>query len=326
VDFTERVLAEWHSGETRDVHQEMMNLTSKIVTKALFSAEIDRSAQEVDAAFNIAIQEIGIRFRRAVPIPDFIPLPGNIRYNRSVKRLDDVIYGIIRQRKEQPDGDDLLSMMLKAQDEDGSRMTDRQLRDEAVTLFLAGHETTAIALTWTFYLLSQHPEVEEKLHEELRTVLQGRSPKSEDMRKLPFTEMVINESMRLYPPAYAFGRETIRETRLNGITLAKGTTVFMSQWVMHRDPRFFNSPDEFRPERWSGDLAKQLPRFAYFPFGGGPRVCIGNSFATMEAILLLATIAQKFRLTLMPGQRIEPFPAITLRPRFGMKMKLEAER
>jgi len=326
VDFAERMLADWKDGETRDIHQEMMHVASRIVTKALFSTNIDRDMREVDKAFSIAIQEVAVRFRRPIRIPEFLPLPGNLRYKKAVKRLDALMYRIIRERRSAADGTDLLSMMLQAKDEDGTRMSDTQLRDEAVTLFLAGHETTAIALTWTFYLLSQNPESLTKLVSELRTVLNGRSPQVSDIPKLRYTEMVILESMRLYPPAYAFGRETIRDCRIDGFALPKGTTVFMSQWVMHRDARYFDEPDQFRPDRWSDGLAKGLPRFAYFPFGGGPRLCIGNSFAMMEAILLLATIAQKFRLELVPNHPVEPFPAITLRPRFGMKMTLRMQK
>jgi cytochrome P450 len=326
VDFTERMLSEWKDGETRDIHKELMHVTSRIVTKALFQTDFTPDMHSIDAAFNTVVEEVATRFRRAVRIPEFLPTPGNLRYKKSVKRLDDLIYRIIKERRSTENGTDLLSMMLRAQDEDGSRMTDKQLRDEAVTLFLAGHETTAIALTWTFYLLSQNPEVQTKLLSELQTVLNGRSPELMDLPNLRYTEMVISESMRLFPPAYAFGRQALQDSHINGCVVTKGTTVFMSQWVMHRDPRYFDAPLEFRPERWADGLVKRLPRFAYFPFGGGPRVCIGNSFALMEAILLLATIAQEFRMELVPGHPVEPFPSITLRPRYGMKMILHSCR
>lgn len=322
VDFSEQMLAEWKDGEIRDIHKELMHVTSRIVTKALFQADYTPDMHAVDGAFNIVIEEVATRFRRPIRIPEFLPTPGNLRYKRSVRRLDDLIYRIIKERRSAENGTDLLSMMLRAQDEDGTRMTDRQLRDEAVTLFLAGHETTAIALTWTFYLLSQHPEAQTELLSELQTVLAGRNPELNDLPNLRYTEMVINESMRLFPPAYAFGRQALQDSRINGVEVPKGTTVFISQWVMHRDPRYFDAPQEFRPERWADGLAKRLPRFAYFPFGGGPRVCIGNSFAMMEAILLLATILQQYRMELVAGHPVEPFPSITLRPRYGMKMIL----
>jgi cytochrome P450 len=322
VEFVDQLLADWKDGQTRDIHEEMMHVTSRIVTKALFHADVKSARQEINEAFTTAVEEVAIRFRRPFPIPEFLPLPGNIRYRRSVKRLDNLIYRIIQERRSAANSNDLLSMMLEARDEDGTRMSDQQLRDESVTLFLAGHETTAIALTWTFYLLSQHREAQEKLSEELQRVLNGRSPEVSDLPQLRFTEMVLNESMRLYPPAYAFGREATIDTEIGGFPVKKGTTIFMSQWVMHRDQRFFDSPDAFLPERWANGLAKRLPRFAFFPFGGGPRVCIGNSFAILEGILLLARIAQRYKLELVPGQTIEPFPAITLRPKFGMKMRL----
>ena len=326
VDFSERMLADWKDGETRDIHQELMHVTSRIVTKALFQTDFTPDMHAVDGAFNTVVEEIASRFRRPIRIPEFLPTPGNLRYKKSVRRLDDLIYRIIRERRSAANGTDLLSMMLRAQDEDGTRMTDQQLRDEAVTLFLAGHETTAIALTWTFYLLSQNPEVQTTLLSELKTVLNGRSPELADLPNLRYTEMIVSESMRLFPPAYAFGRQALQDSQINGCRVPKGTTIFISQWVMHRDPRYFDAPLEFRPERWADGLAKRLPRFAYFPFGGGPRICIGNSFALMEAILVLATIARHFRMELVPGHLVEPFPSITLRPRFGMKMILRSCR
>jgi cytochrome P450 len=215
-------------------------------------------------------------------------------------------------------------MLLHAQDEDGSRMNDQQLRDEAITLFLAGHETTANALAWTWLLLSQNPQAEARLHRELQEVLAGRAPGMEDLPNLPYTGHVIAESMRLYPPAWGMARVAIEELEVGGYTIPKGCGVSMSQWVVHRDPRWFDAPEEFRPERWGSDLAKRLPRFAYFPFGGGPRQCIGNNFATMEATLLLASIAQRFRIRVVPEHPVVPMPTITLRPRYGIRVRLEA--
>jgi cytochrome P450 len=205
-------------------------------------------------------------------------------------------------------------------------MTDRQLRDEVITLFLAGHETTALALSWTWWLLAQNPQAEAKLHAELDAVLAGRSPTLEDLPKLRYTDHVITESMRLYPPAWGMARVTIEDAEIGGYRIPKGSGVSLSQWVVHRDPRWFEAPEEFRPERWEGDLLKRLPRFAYFPFGGGPRQCIGNTFALMEAALLLATIAHKFRVRLVPDQQVEPVASITLRPRHGIRVTLEARQ
>jgi len=203
-------------------------------------------------------------------------------------------------------------------------MTDGQLRDEVVTLLLAGHETTAIALTWTLYLLSRHPRVEATLTAELEQVLGGRAPAIDDLPRLAFTRRVVSESLRLYPPSWAFGREAIRDSRLGGHTVAAGTSVVMSQWVLHRDPRYFSEPETFDPDRWAGGLSKRLPAFAYLPFGGGPRRCIGSDFAMTEAVLVLAIITQRFHLTLSPGHPVTPWPTITLRPRHGMRMTLHA--
>lgn len=321
--YTERMLALW-DGEvrgTRDVHDDLMKLTMEIATKTLFGSDLPpRDAREVSAAFSDAIVEIATRFRRLFKIPRWLPIPSNLRYNRAVAKLDRLIYGFIAEKEREGGGDDLLTMLMDVRDEDGSRMSRKQIRDEAVTIFLAGHETTAIALSWTFYLLSQNPEAEEKAAREVATVLGGRKPEAADLARLPYLSNVISESMRLYPPAYAFGRESLADCEIGGYKIAAGTTVFMSPWVSHRDPRWFAEPLSFRPERWENDFAKTLPRFAYLPFGGGPRVCIGNNFALMEAVLVLASVLQRYRLQLAPGARIEPFASITLRPRWGMPM------
>jgi cytochrome P450 len=215
-------------------------------------------------------------------------------------------------------------MLLLAQDEDGSRMTDRQLRDETMTLFLAGHETTALTLTWSWYLLAQHPEANERLAAEWRDVLGDRPPTVDDVPRLRFTECVALEAMRLLPPVYILGREATAPCELGGYHVRRGMTVLMSQWVTQRDPRWFDAPDEFRPERWQDGLINRLPKYAYFPFGGGPRVCIGNTFAMLEAVLLLAAVGRRYRFRLVPGHPVEPWPSITLRPRYGLKAVLES--
>jgi len=326
VRFTERMLEGWRDGESRDVHAEMMRLTLQIVAKTLFDADVDADVQEVGRALE-AIMEHNSDFRRLILTPSWLPTLRNIRAALATRRLNKIIYRIIGQRRTAGhDAGDLLSMLLNAQDEDGSRMTDRQLRDEVITLFLAGHETTALTLSWTWWLLAQHPQVEAKLHAELDAVLGGRTPTLEDLPKLPYTDHVITESMRLYPPAWGMARLAIEDAEIGGYKIRKGCGVSLSQWVVHRDPRWYESPEEFRPERWEGDLLKRLPRFAYFPFGGGPRQCIGNSFALMEAALLLATIAQKFRLGLVPGQVVVPLASITLRPRHGIRVSMEARK
>jgi cytochrome P450 len=307
----------------RDVRREMMAVTLQIVAKTLFGAEVEQDAAAVGHAFDLVVREIAVRVRRPLRIPDFVPTPGNRRFLAGIRKLDEIVYEMIRVRRaSNRQGDDLLSLLLHAQDVDGSRMTDAQLRDEAVTLFLAGHETTAIALSWTLYLLSQHPEVQGRLADEVRAVLGGRRPTLADLPRLAYAEQVVKESMRLYPPVYGVGREAVRDSEIRGYAVPKGTTVFISQWVIHRDPRFYPEPLVFRPERWAGEAARSLPKFAYLPFGGGPRLCIGNTFAMMEAVLILVTLIGRFRFELEPGQNVVPFPAITLRPRGGIHMRL----
>ncbi len=326
VRFTERLIEGWRDGETRDIHAEMMRLTLQIVAKTLFDADVDGDAQQVGHALE-AIMDFNSDFRRLILTPSWLPTPRNLRAALAIRRLNKIIYRIIDQRRAAGgDAGDLLSMLLHAQDEDGSRMTDRQLRDEVITLFLAGHETTALALSWTWWLLAQNPRAEVKLHGELDAVLAGCSPTLEDLPKLRYTDHVISESMRLYPPAWGMARVAIEDAEIGGYRIPKGSGVSLSQWVVHRDPRWFEAPQEFLPERWEGDLPKRLPRFAYFPFGGGPRQCIGNTFALMEAALLLATIAQKFRMRLVLDQKVEPVASITLRPRHGIRVTLEARQ
>jgi len=215
-------------------------------------------------------------------------------------------------------------MLMNARDEDGSGMSDKQLRDEVLTFLLAGHETTALALSWTWYLLSQYADVEEKLHAELQNVLAGRSPEFADLPVLAYTDRVLKESMRLYPPAWSLARTAIDDFELRGYKIPAGANVVMSQWIMHRNPRYFADPEKFDPDRWLDPAMQKLPRFVYFPFGGGPRQCIGNMFAMMEATLLLATVAQRFQFRLVPDHPVIAVPSFTLRPKHGIKMRLEA--
>lgn len=304
--YTERMLNSWtqNGSERRDVHDSFMKLTMEIATKTLFGADLaPADAREVSDAFNEAIVEIARRFRRPFKIPDWLPLPGNRRYLRSIARLEKLIYGFIDAKERSGGGDDLLTMLMEVRDEDGTRMSREQIRDEAITIFLAGHETTAIALSWTFYLLSHNPAAAD------------RAAKDDS-----YLMNVIHESMRLFPPAYAFGREALAECEIGGYPVPAGTTIFMAPWVIHRDERWFADPLAFKPERWEHDFAKSLPRFAYLPFGGGPRVCIGNNFALMELSIVLGAILRRYRLQLPPGVTIDPFASITLRPKQGMPM------
>lgn len=215
-------------------------------------------------------------------------------------------------------------MLIAARDDEGRGMDETQLRDEAITLILAGHETTAISLSWTLVLLAQNPAVRAKLEQEVDRVLGERSPTMADLPKLPYADAVVRESMRLYPPAWSLGREAIVEVEVGGQRFPKGTNFWMVPWTMHRDPRFYTRPDAFEPERWVEGLAKKIPKYAYFPFGGGPRLCIGHSFATMEAILVLVTLTRAFRADLVPGHELDVQPAITLRPKTGVRVKLSA--
>jgi cytochrome P450 len=324
AEYTERLLHEWQDCEERDIHKEMMRLTLQIVGKTLFDADVEGDAQDVGKSMELLL-ELGADFRRTVLIPHWLPTPANLRLEGAIRKIEKVLYRIIAEKRASGrDAGDLLSMLLAAQDEDGSRMTDKQLRDEAITLFLAGHETTANTLSWTWWLLAQNPAVEAKLHGELRAVLGGRTPSLDDLPKLVYTNHIITESMRLYPPAWGTARTAIEDHEIAGYSVPKGSGVSFAQWTVHRDPRWYDAPEEFRPERWEGDLLKRIPRFAYFPFGGGPRQCIGNSFALMEAALVLATIAQQYRFRLVEEHPVVPLASITLRPRHGIRAVLEA--
>jgi cytochrome P450 len=255
-----------------------------------------------------------------------IPTAANRRYQDATAELDDVVFNLIRQRQAHPTPADpaarrdLLDTLLEARYEDGAPMSTQQLRDEVMTLLLAGHETTAVSLSWIWFLLSNHPDVEQKLWSELDAVLTHRSPTLQDLAALPYTERVVKEAMRLYPPVWALTRTAIKECQIGAYRVPAKSTVIMSQWVMHRDPRYYDEPERFLPDRWLDERYKTAPRFSYFPFGGGPRVCIGNSLAQTEAALVLATIAQQYQFRLVPGHPIEPTPSITLRPRQGIKV------
>ena len=326
VEYAQRLLQGWRDGEERDAHREMMRLTLQIVGKTLFDADVERDAQDVGKSMELLL-EVGADFRRTIFVPHWVPTPSNLRVKREVAHIEKILYRIIAERRASGrDAGDLLSMLLHAQDEDGSRMTDRQLRDETITLFLAGHETTASTLSWTWWLLARNPAVEKKLHAELDAVLGDRAPTIEDLPKLVYTGQVITESLRLYPAAWGLARLAVEDHEIAGYPVTKGMGVAMAQWVVHRDPRWYDAPEEFRPERWENDLLKRLPKFAYFPFGGGPRQCIGNAFALMEAALILATIAQKFRLRLVANHPVVPLASITLRPRHGVRVTLESRR
>jgi cytochrome P450 len=327
TDCAARIRDRWKDGETLDIAGQMNQVTLAIVGKTLFDADVESDASEIRGALTGIMHTFS--FLLTLPFADVIETILVFPRRRFVKardRLDSVIYRIINERRAGGvDHGDLLSMLLMAQDEEGGSggMTDQQVRDEAMTLFLAGHETTANALTWTWYLLSQHPDVERRLHDELNSVLGGRIPTVDDVPKLAYTEMIFAESMRMYPPAWTLGRRVLNDYKVGQYTLPTGSIILMSQYVMHHDPRFFADPYRFDPERWTAQARESRPKFSYFPFGGGPRVCVGEQFAWMEGVLLLATIGQRWKMHLSPGHPVEPRPLITLRPKHGMKMRLE---
>jgi len=320
VAHAERLIARLKDGETRDIHADMMRLTLDIVAETLFGADVGDAAEQIGEALEALMERFsGIR----ALVPAWVPSFANLKVARALRSLDEVVYGIIRGRRPDDDRGDLLSMLLAATTEEGGKMSERQLRDEAVTLLLAGHETTALALTYTFHLLARHPAAFSELRSEAERVLGTRSPTAADIPNLPYADAVVRESMRLYPPAWAIGRATTRPCTIAGLELEPGAQLWIAQWVVHRDPRWYTDPGAFVPERWRGDFAKRLPRFAYFPFGGGPRVCIGNAFAMMEAVLLLVTITQRVRLHAEDDRPLRVAPSVTLRPKGAVRMKVE---
>jgi cytochrome P450 len=327
VEYAERMLSGWAGGQSLDAQEAMMQLTLQIVAKTLFDADVSGEAGDASAAMETLLESFTSRVDRLIKIPEKVPTPANLRMERAARRLDNILYRIIDEHRRSGDRGDLLSMLLRAQDEDtGRRMTDAQLRDKAMTLFMAGHETTANTLAWAWYLLSKHPEAEARLHEELDGVLEGRSPSFEDLPRLKYAEAVISESLRVMPTVWIIGREATEACEVGGYPVPKGLTLYASQWIIHRDPRWFDDPLEFRPERWLDGLARRIPRYAYFPFGGGPRVCIGNQFAMMESVLLLSAVARKFRLELVPGTVVKAVPTMTLRPAEGLPVILHDRR
>jgi cytochrome P450 len=353
TDYAVRVRNRWNDGAIVDISEEMMRLTLGIICKSVLNYDVESEAQEVGKALT-TVRKYSKRLQSPIGhILDRIPiLPAPRRAREARKELDSLVYGLISDRRQQEESDnderydDLLSRLMQAQESNiadhvghndvpststsNEKMSDKQVRDEVMTIFIAGHETTSNALTWTFYLLSQYPDVERKLHDELELVLGNNSsnnagnriPTADDIPKLQYTERVLRESMRLYPPVWTMGRYVENDYSVGEYTIPAGSSILMSQYVMHHDPRYYKKPEEFNPNRWTDDFNAHLPRFSYFPFGGGIRGCIGESFAWMEGILIIATIAQEWFMRLVPSQRIKLDPAITLRSRYGMKMKL----
>jgi len=313
----------WHDGASLDMSREMMRLTLAVVARTLFSADVTGEAENIGKALENAMVMFDRIFVPFNQILEKLPLPYVKKFHRARAFLDHLIYSMIEERRKSgEDKGDLLAMLLLARDEDGTTgMDDKQIRDEALTLFLAGHETTANALMWTWYLLSENPHAAEAFYSEVDQVLEGRLPTFDDLPRLKYTESVFAESMRLYPPAWLIGRKVLSDYALAGYSIPKGAIIMMSPWVVHHDARWFPEPDSFQPERWTN--GEEHPKFSYFPFGGGMRVCIGERFAWMEGVLLLATVAQKWRFKLVPGHPVATLPLITLRARHGMRMIAE---
>ncbi len=326
IEFGEQMADEWRDGEVRDVDEEMMRLTLNIVGKTLFNANVEKDAAQVGAAMSTIVSMFNFMLLPFSELLEKLPLPQVRKLKNARRTLDEVIYKIINERRASgEDTGDLLSMLLLAQDEEtGGAMTDEQVRDECLTLFLAGHETTANALVWAFYLLSQNPSAEAKFHAELDEILADKPVTPDDYPRLKYTEQVFAEAMRLFPPAWTVGRLSTEDHEFGGFHIPEKSLVLASQFVMHRDPRFWENPEEFAPERWDEISIKEAGnKFTYFPFSKGVRSCIGESFAWMEGVLLLAILGRRWKLKLLPEQKIATQAMITLRPKFGMKMRIE---
>ena len=323
VERAEVRMKQWRDGDVRDITQEMMAMTLDIAVRTLFGSTLQAEAEQVGDSLGYLMRYSLRKARSPIKVPENWPTPANRRATRETQFLDSLIYGIIKERQAEGNTNhhhDLLAMLMSAMDEDGTQMTPRQLRDESMTLFLAGHETTALTLSWAWYMLSENPAAEARLHEELHGILAGRAPELADFERLAYLRAVVNETLRLYPAAYILARTSVAPCTIAGYDFPADTTMIMAQWVMHRDLRYFDDPEVFQPERWLNGLENRLPAGAYFPFGDGPRRCIGQGFALLESALVLATIAQKYRFKLVPGHPVIPDPLVTLRAKHGIRM------
>ena len=324
--FTAEQLRSWQDGETRDLHREMMKLTARVVARTLLGVDFADADDRIVNAMDAVMRELPPRTTRRHPLPDWIPTAANRRWNAAIDTLDAAVHGFIDAhlaRSARGDtGDTLLAILIASRDEDGRPMTRKQLRDDILTLFFAGHETTAAGLSWTLYLLSQHPEVLARMRAELDAVTGGRPPMLDDLPKLAFAAQVVRESHRLYPPVYLIGRTPKADIELGVGVIPKGAVLQLSAWVLHRDPVNFPDPERFDPDRWTPDFERTLPRFAYLPFGGGPRTCIGERFAQMESLLVLAAIIRDWDFDYARDQPPRPQVSLTLKPAGGLPMRL----
>jgi len=318
----EDMIAEWSDGEPFDVHYEMMKVTLRIVGQTLLGTDVTKESDAIGQAVSTVVEDVNERVNALIDLPPPFPTRRNKKLAIAMDVLDGIVLDMIEQRRASGEsGDDLLGMLMDAQDEEtGAQMDDAQLRDEVMTIFLAGHETTANALTWTLYLLSKSPMVARKMQAEVDTVLGDRKATAADAKDLAYTKQVLQEGMRLYPPAWMIARSPAEDDEVAGFHIPKSSLVFLCPWVTHRHPAHWEDPEGFDPDRFSPERSKGRHRMAYFPFGGGPRLCIGNGFALMEAQLILATIARDWRLDLVPGHPVEAEPLVTLRPKHGIAM------
>ncbi|MFB6374936.1 MAG: cytochrome P450, partial [Bradymonadaceae bacterium] len=324
VAQTERMIEQWEDGQTVRFDRQATELTLRIVVQTLFDLEMEGEIEEIAEAVDDTMEFIDqLRHSAWRFVPDPIPTPKERQFEEAKAHLDEIIYELIerRRRRDEP-GDDLLYRLLQATDEAGHQMSDEQLRDEVITLFLAGHETTAMALTYAWYLVARHPRVEERLQAEIDDVVGDDRPGVEHARELPYTEAVFKESMRLFPPAWAVGRQPVEDVEIGDYTIPEGAQVIIPQCIVHRDERWFDDPDAFRPERWLGDLEDELSRFGYFPFGGGPRICVGNHFAEMEGILAIATIAKHCTFDHVASDEMATYTSITQRPEEAVELQV----
>lgn len=329
LEITESNIRGWRDAELRNIGQEMTALTLQIAVRTLFGTTLPEEARDVGRAMTFLMRYSLSRNRLPFRIPETWPTPKNRRANRELAFIDSLVYGMISVRQAEGNSNhhnDLLALLMGSMDEDGAQMTLQQLHDETMTLFLAGHETTAQMLTWTWYALSQNSAIETRLREELKGILGARPLEPSDLSKLPYLQAVMNEVLRLYPPAYIMAREVIEPCEIDGYTMRPQSTIIFSQWVMQRDPRFYDDAEVFRPERWLDGLANRLPPGAYFPFGGGPRRCIGEGFALLEAAVVISTLVRRFQFRLAPGVQVVPEPLVTLRPRHGIQMTLYSRK
>ena len=335
TDFARRHQQRWQDGDHIDLAAEMSELTLHVVVKTLFNLELADTVRRIGAAFELSNDYIKSRDNQPPPVRRLfhrLPLPFTRRFKRSLAYLDATVYDLIAQRRRSGlDGNDLLSLLLNVRDDEAENpqdavMTDQQVRDEVITLFAAGHETTAVALTWTWYLLATHTDVQARFHAELDDVIGNRAPTLADLSNLTLTDRILTESMRLYPPIWSTGRMAFEPIELDGYRIPAGAAIVAPQLIVHRDPRWFKDPLQFQPDRWTPQFRENLPRFAYYPFGGGPRLCIGEGFAWMEAKLLLAVLGQRWRMRHDAGHKIELQPLVSLRPKGGMPMYLERRK